>query len=106
MKITGKINILTPTESGISQASGNPWKRKEVVVEYSEKNEAGEDRTHTIAFSTLNDSIVEELEKCSIGDTVEFNYVTKANGRNFTRKDGTQGFIRNTEIICTSLKNL
>lgn len=106
MKITGKINILTPTETGISQKSGNPWKRKEAVLEYIEKNEKGEECAHTIAFSTLNDSIVEELEKCSIGDTVEFNYVTKANGRNFTRKDGTQGFIRSTEILCTSLKKL
>lgn len=103
MKATGKIKILDATRSGVSQTTGNPWKSKEVVIECTEMGDDGKERSHNLFFNTFNDSCVATLEQCQLGDIIEVDFYGKVNGREITRKDGTQGLIRSQELNLLSI---
>lgn len=99
MKVTGTIKILEQTQSGVSQSTGNSWRSKEVVIGMTEG-----DKENTIAFRTLNDQCVAELEKCQVGDTIEVEYRCEVKGKDFTRRDGTRGFLRENQMFMVSVK--
>lgn len=96
MKIKSVINLLGATESGVSKATGNPWKSKEVVIEF--KND-GDAVASTMALKTFNTNCIETLEQCVEGDSIIANVTTRANYREFTRADGTSGGIRSTDCF-------
>ena len=94
MKVKAKINLLGATESGVSKATGNPWMTKEVVLEVAEEGYA----PSTIAVKTFNTDVVKALEGCMEGDEIVADIYCRADYREFTRKDGTLGGIRSTDI--------
>lgn len=93
MKIKAIINLMCATESGVSKATGNPWKSKECVLEINDGNEY----KSTIAARTMNTDVIAKMEKAQEGDEVTCEVRFFARAREFARKDGTSGIIRNVE---------
>lgn len=99
MKVTGKINLLCATESGVSKSTGNPWQSKDVVLELADG-----DHPSTMALRTMNTEVIATLEKAMEGDEVEADVYLYAQYREFTRRDGSKGGIRSTECALRSIK--
>lgn len=100
MKIKGKINLICATESGVSKATGNPWKSKEIVIEIEEDGYA----SSTMALRTMNEEVIKTLEKCLEGDEVEVDVFFRSDYREFHRQDGSIGCVRNTNCSIRGLE--
>lgn len=94
MKIKGTITLLCATEKGVSKATGNPWTSKEVVIEITEDVPSS-----TMALKTFSDEVVKKLEGCKEGDEIVADVYARADYREFTRKDGSVGGIRSTDLV-------
>lgn len=79
MVIEGIITLLTPVEQGISKATGNPWKAKDVVIETTEPD----GWRNTIALHTMNNECIDILEKCMEGDTIKVDVLFTAKAREY-----------------------
>lgn len=80
MKITGRINLVLPIQSGVSK-TGKNWRRQECVLVYDEQNPS---YPKSILFSVMN----ERIESFNIQQNqvyeVEVDFETREyNGRYF-----------------------
>lgn len=100
MKIKGKINLICAVESGVSKATGNPWKSREIVIEF----EDGGFGPSTMALRTMNEEVIKTLETCLEGDEVEVDVFFRSDYREFHRQDGSIGCVRNTNCGIRSLE--
>ena len=75
MQITATIKVIGEIKSGISLASGNEWKRQDVVLGWNEPygNEGRmREQLLVVSLSGRNLAKFEELE-CKVGDTLTGN---------------------------------
>lgn len=100
MEVTAKICVLDDTQSGISKNTGTPWVAKEFVIE----TEGEDGHRDTLAVRASNPDVVKVLEGCLKGDIVEMELGFASRLRTFARKDGTEGYIRSTEVYARSVK--
>lgn len=107
MKTKARIQMLLPTQEGISKATGNKWMQKEVVMELPDDNgtlQNTDDRKQDmIVASTFNTDIIKKFGALSEGDVVEVTLSFRTRARSFRRQDGTEGIIRNTDITIIEL---
>lgn len=94
MKVTGIINVLAPTERGISKSTGRPWACKELVIEFKGEGFFA----NTMAMKCFNEETITKLEGLNEGLECEFDFITIANAREVTRADGSKYLIRSTDI--------
>lgn len=99
MRTKATIKILEPTKSGISRSTGNPWQSKDCVMEVAEAD-GGND---IVACRVWNKSVIDQLDRCEVGDVVDIDMRIYTKARPFTYKDGTQGIDRSNEISIVSL---
>lgn len=95
-----RINILGKTEEGRSRATGNPWKAKEVVVEFK----GADGYVNTIFAKAFNNDVISRMEMMKEGDVVNAEFVFVATSRRFSRKDGSDGIIRGNDIVVKSIE--
>lgn len=100
MKIKATITLLDATQSGISKSTGNPWTSKEFVIETKDEN----GHIDTLAVKTLNEQIIKTLDSCMKNDQIIIDLGFASKARTFTRKDGTEGVIRATEVYAKSVE--
>lgn len=100
MKTKAVISLLDATQSGISKSTGNPWVKKECVIELCD--ETG--HRDTLAVQTMSEQVVKVLEGCVKGDEVVMDLGFNSRARVFLRKDGSEGVIRQTEVYVKSVE--
>ena len=75
MQITATIKVINEVKMGISRASGNPWKRQDIVLGWDEPyGEDGRTRQQLLLVSLSGKNVdkFEELE-CKRGDVISGN---------------------------------
>lgn len=100
MQVTAKICLLDDTQSGISKSTGNPWVAKSMVIEV----ECEDGHRDTLAVRTMNADVVKVLEGCLKGDIIDVELGFASRVRIYTRRDGTEGTDRSTDVYVRKVK--
>ena len=93
MEVKGKVKLIAPAETGVSQA-GKQWKKQIIVVD------TGADYNPDIAIQAFGDDKIKDLNKLSVGDEVMIKCNVSSreyNGRYFHNIDG-YWFSKKTDI--------
>ena len=62
-EVKGKVKLIAPAETGVSQA-GKAWKKQVIVVD------TGAEYNPDIAIQAFGDDKIKDLNKLSVGDSV------------------------------------